>query len=161
MGEVRDREDFGHFDAGGQAYNRDRVQDRARFETTHTAGQQGYSSGSYGPSYFGNRDAGGFRSFTGNDFGGADFAGPQSQYVAGRNPAAASGAYGSGSYGEGRYRAAPRREYGDYRNGSERGFFERAGDEVASWFGDDDAARRREQDHRGRGPATDCSQHNR
>jgi len=33
-----------------------------------------------------------------------------------------------------------------------RGFFERAGDEIASWFGDEDAARRREQDHRGRGP---------
>ena len=38
------------------------------------------------------------------------------------------------------------------RSGDERGFFERAGDEVASWFGDEDAARRREQDHRGRGP---------
>ena len=34
----------------------------------------------------------------------------------------------------------------------DRGFFERAGDEVASWFGDTDAARRREQDHRGHGP---------
>lgn len=44
----------------------------------------------------------------------------------------------------------------------DRGFFERAGDEVASWFGSDDAERRREQDaqrgdegaqhHRGRGP---------
>src|SRR4051812_37884518 len=28
----------------------------------------------------------------------------------------------------------------------ERGFFERAGDEVASWFGDDEAERRREHD---------------
>ena len=28
----------------------------------------------------------------------------------------------------------------------ERGFFERAGDEVASWFGDDDAERRRRED---------------
>lgn len=36
---------------------------------------------------------------------------------------------------------------------SERGFFERAGDEIASWFGDDDAQRRRERDHRGHGPA--------
>lgn len=37
---------------------------------------------------------------------------------------------------------------------ADRGFFERAGDEVASWFGDDDAQRRREMDarHRGRGP---------
>jgi len=34
----------------------------------------------------------------------------------------------------------------------ERGFFERAGDEVMSWFGDPDAQRRRELDHRGRGP---------
>lgn len=49
------------------------------------------------------------------------------------------------------------RGYGqeDYRGGSdERGFLERAGDAVASWFGDEDAARRREMDagHRGRGP---------
>jgi osmotically-inducible protein OsmY len=40
----------------------------------------------------------------------------------------------------------------------ERGFFERAGDEVRSWFGDEGAERRRERDmreaglHRGRGP---------
>jgi osmotically-inducible protein OsmY len=40
-----------------------------------------------------------------------------------------------------------------------RGFFERAGDEVRSWFGDEDADRRRDRDmrrteqhHRGRGP---------
>jgi len=49
------------------------------------------------------------------------------------------------------------RRYGptrDYGTDEERGFFERAGDEVASWFGDEDAARRREEDsrHRGRGP---------
>ena len=30
----------------------------------------------------------------------------------------------------------------------ERGFFERAGDEIASWFGDDDAERHREREHR-------------
>jgi hypothetical protein len=30
----------------------------------------------------------------------------------------------------------------------DRGFFERAGDEIASWFGDDDAERRRRQDQR-------------
>lgn len=37
-------------------------------------------------------------------------------------------------------------------NASDRGWLERAGDEVASWFGDDDAAARRDIDHRGRGP---------
>ncbi|WP_448207387.1 BON domain-containing protein [Azospirillum sp. sgz302134] len=53
---------------------------------------------------------------------------------------------------------------GHYGGGTrdERGFFERAGDEMASWFGDDDAERRRRMDawrgdegaqhHRGRGP---------
>ena len=34
---------------------------------------------------------------------------------------------------------------------SDRGFFERAGDEVASWFGDDEAERRRREDYRQRG----------
>lgn len=38
-------------------------------------------------------------------------------------------------------------------SGHDRGFFERAGDEVASWFGDKEAARRREQDYRGHGPS--------
>ena len=38
----------------------------------------------------------------------------------------------------------------DYERGrrDERGFFERAGDEIASWFGDDDAERRRREDDR-------------
>ncbi len=37
--------------------------------------------------------------------------------------------------------------------GEERGFWDRASDEVASWFGDEEAERRRRQDHhRGRGP---------
>jgi osmotically-inducible protein OsmY len=34
------------------------------------------------------------------------------------------------------------------RRGAERGFLERAGDEVRSWFGDDDATRRRTRDER-------------
>ncbi|HET9638581.1 MAG TPA: DUF2171 domain-containing protein [Allosphingosinicella sp.] len=37
--------------------------------------------------------------------------------------------------------------YGGYR-GDDRGFFDRAGDEVRSWFGDDEAQRRREMDER-------------
>jgi len=34
----------------------------------------------------------------------------------------------------------------------ERGFFERAGDEIRSWFGDDEAERRRERDYRSNDP---------
>ncbi|WP_129792343.1 SWFGD domain-containing protein [Sphingosinicella sp. CPCC 101087] len=43
----------------------------------------------------------------------------------------------------------PRRDRaGSGRRGEERGFFERAGDEVRSWFGDGEAERRRERDMR-------------
>jgi hypothetical protein len=35
-----------------------------------------------------------------------------------------------------------------YSDRDERGFFERAGDEISSWFGDEDAERRRERDQR-------------
>lgn len=49
------------------------------------------------------------------------------------------------------YGQYPRTRSPDYDPG-ERGFLDRAGDEVLSWFGDRDARRRRELDHRGRGP---------
>src|ERR1044072_8704431 len=39
----------------------------------------------------------------------------------------------------------------------DRGFFERAGDEIASWFGDDDAERRRDRDERMEGRGRDRS----
>ena len=49
------------------------------------------------------------------------------------------------------------RDHGDTRSfdrddddRSDRGFFERAGDEVASWFGDEEAERRRREDMRNR-----------
>ena len=57
--------------------------------------------------------------------------------------------YGGQGFGQRRY------EQESWGGGSgERGFFERAGDEIASWFGDEEAQRRRERDagHRGRGP---------
>ena len=66
--------------------------------------------------------------------------------------------YGSRQfYGRGGERSRGRRwdDESDWRGGEqERGFWERAGDEVSSWFGDDDARRRRDLDarHEGRGP---------
>jgi osmotically-inducible protein OsmY len=41
-----------------------------------------------------------------------------------------------------------RGEYGRRRGGDDRGLFERAGDEVRSWFGDEEAQRRRMRDER-------------
>ena len=76
------------------------------------------------------------------------FTGQQSSWaVPTPNPYGSYGAYGSSGYGE------DYRDHGYARHrDNDRGFFEKAGDEIASWFGDEDAARRREEDHRGRGP---------
>lgn len=63
-----------------------------------------------------------------------------------------TGTYGGGAGGYRGY-GEDYREHGYGSGRNERGFLQRAGDEIASWFGDEDAARRREQDHRGRGPA--------
>ncbi|EAQ03282.1 hypothetical protein OB2597_01642 [Pseudooceanicola batsensis HTCC2597] len=66
-------------------------------------------------------------------------------------------AYPEEAYGAyaGPFPAGHPREQMAFRNdpGSRgRDFFDKAGDEVASWFGDDAAEARREADHRGRGP---------
>lgn len=53
------------------------------------------------------------------------------------------------------YTGPDRRPGHGYAHGGPRGgrdFFDKATDEVSSWFGDEDAERRREEDHRGRGP---------
>lgn len=61
--------------------------------------------------------------------------------------------YGRGYEGGGSY-GGSRRGYDQ----GERGFWDRAGDEMSSWFGDEEAERRRrmdermDQQHRGRGP---------
>ena len=48
----------------------------------------------------------------------------------------------------------PHQGYEPYRHDEDRGWWERAGDEVLSWMGDDYAIRRRRHDglHRGKGP---------
>jgi osmotically-inducible protein OsmY len=55
-------------------------------------------------------------------------------------------------YGTTRYGADYRSHGYDADSDNRRGFWDRASDEVASWFGDENAARRRDEDHRGRGP---------
>lgn len=78
-------------------------------------------------------------------------------YGAGRYGAAGYG-MGLGGWPYGAYDARrwDRRDYGghDYGPDDERSFLDRAGDEVASWFGNEEAEQRRAMDrgHRGRGP---------
>jgi osmotically-inducible protein OsmY len=72
------------------------------------------------------------------------------------------GGYGGTSYNSGNY-GAYNRNYNRYRSedddqDEDRSWWDKSRDEVSSWFGDDDAERRREQDrlrsgqHRGKGP---------
>jgi osmotically-inducible protein OsmY len=75
------------------------------------------------------------------------------------NEGRGTGYYGSPGYGgySGSYRNTGRTWDRDRdRNQGDRGFWDRASDEVASWFGDEDAERRRDRDrmisHRGKGP---------
>ena len=61
-----------------------------------------------------------------------------------------------GAYGRSQGQSSESRTYGGRED--DRGFWDRASDEVSSWFGDDEAERRRRRDyeqsgqHRGRGP---------
>lgn len=105
-----------------------------------------------------NYDASGgndYSSFTSEDYGGRDFSRSRGGLSGG---GASSESYrpswGPGSWGSQSSGRSSGKDYGDWREyGESRGFLERAGDEIASWFGDEEAARRREQDHRGRGPS--------
>ncbi|HKT86460.1 MAG TPA: BON domain-containing protein [Novosphingobium sp.] len=99
-----------------------------------------------------------FSSFTSEDYGGRDFYAGRGGITGGmRSSGTYRPSYGTTRwFGDDYYRRDRDRQndYGDWRAyGEQRGFFERAGDEIASWFGDEDAARRREMDHRGRGPS--------
>jgi Predicted periplasmic or secreted lipoprotein len=117
--------------------------DRDRGDQMSSGYQTGYPDRYY---YSGSRSD--FSDFTSEDYGGRDFYASQTGSAGGMR---SSGSYRP-SYGPGS--GARTNEYGDWRQyGESRGFFERAGDQIASWFGDEDAARRREQDHRGRGPS--------
>ncbi|MGF7172926.1 BON domain-containing protein [Azospirillum doebereinerae] len=129
-----------------------------------SSGYGGYSGGGSGGT---GRDERGYRD-AGADYSRGYGAGYGERDL-GRNPQPYSRDYSGDVAGRsyGPY-TSPERNYGvqegrdryDPRRGrvEERGFWEQAGDEVASWFGDDDAQRRRHQDeqrasqNRGRGP---------
>ena len=110
-----------------------------------------------------------YRPYTGDDFGrGQNFGGSYSpsferEYGERRTSSARNygGTYRPPEYGSGVYNYG----YGDYpnrgeksRNPGDRGWFDRASDEVSSWFGDEEAERRRRLDKlydgkfRGHGP---------
>ncbi len=115
-------------------------------------GHDGYArrerqSGGYGGARQGQYQGGGSqgegRGFNRDRFQGGGGYGPRGDRFAGGR-----GGYGAG-YGAGEHQryGADRQVPRDY-DYDDRGFFARAGDEVRSWFGDEDAERRREADMR-------------
>ena len=85
------------------------------------------------------RDGGRFDQRPYGGYGGRE---PQSHYD--REQPRQYGDYGRGRPGQGQRFARPPQGYDQ----DDRGFFARAGDEVRSWFGDEEAERRREFDSR-------------
>jgi len=103
-------------------------------------------------------DTGGVRGYgRRRHFGGPGY-GPEDRGYDPGNPGGMGryGRYASGGYGGSEFGRGSREEH------DERGFFERAGDAIASWFGDEDPGQSRDHDprqgswsaqhHRGRGP---------
>lgn len=127
----------GGFGAGSDWSERDRWRDREQGQYSGaglTGGESGYFGG--GPRHYGEHRG----EYRGSGRGG--YSSGQSGYGSGYGYSGRSPSYGERSYGG--------------RGGDERGFWDRASDEVQSWFGDEEAQHRRERDyerdHRGRGP---------
>ena len=143
---------------GDTAYRDDFGQTENRYDSDWDRNERYGQGGGYGrqdrePRATGNYNYGparyeapgrGFASFTSEDQQGRDFSAPTHRE-------------GYGSYGERMGLSPARNRYqrggGNYTGADgHRGWFDRASDEVASWFGDEQAEHRREMDHRGRGP---------
>lgn len=147
----RDRGYLG--DAYGDAGNWSGYRSRDRFEDSPRSNRDYRFSGSGEPGYpsrdFDASGGNDYADFTSEDYGGRDFSRNRSGLSGGmRSSNSYRPSYGPGSWSRGG------NDFDDWRGyGEQRGFLQRAGDEIASWFGDEDASRRREQDHRGRGPS--------
>ena len=136
------RGDYGRGDTyrGGQSYGRMDYGSGA-YSSGHDRSE--YGAREYGHQRYSERDRFGSGNDRGNYYGSNDRGGY------GRNQA--RGDYGHSDYGRSDYGRGNDRSYGRQPQGydyEDRGFFERAGDEVRSWFGDDEAERRREMDQR-------------
>lgn len=165
-----------------ERYGQGRNDDWQRGGAQDRYGQQDRSTSGYAGRDYDASGGNDFGSFTSEDFGGRDFYNRGGGGATGgmrssesyrpsyglsswfndddRQSSGRSGGQGAsqGRSNQGGNQSRAPQDYGAWRQyGESRGFFQRAGDEIASWFGDEDASRRRDRDHRenhsGRGPA--------
>jgi len=146
---------YGERNYGDRSYESSDYRNRDYGSRTYGSQSSGYG-GAYGGGYETGRDRGDWNR---GDWSRRDFGGSSSTS---RGAGYDRDDHRNRSWGEdrgGMYRGQEGRGYGENRGrDDQRGFWEQAGDEIASWFGDDDAERRRHEDqmrasqHRGRGP---------
>jgi osmotically-inducible protein OsmY len=136
QGGRRSNREYGEADFGGSSER------YSRHENSRGYGERDYDSG-YGSREYGRESGGPSREYSGYGGGsGSDRGGGFGTYTEDYERR-----YGSSS-ASGRYSPSGR----DYGNRN-RGWWDKATDEVSSWFGDEEAERRRRMDeHRGRGP---------
>jgi len=115
-------------------------------------GNDRYGAGGYGDRSYGQDDG---RGYGANRSSGDRFQGRSQGQGDNRGDYGRQQSYGnrgaSQDYGRGQQSGGGQQGYGRQPQGydyDDRGFFDRAGDEVRSWFGDDEAQRRREFDAR-------------
>lgn len=143
----------------GDSYQADYDNAGYRDEYRGSTSRQGYGSRSSGPN--GSRDYDSFEvrdrnGYRGQSRGSRSFADDdRSRNFDSQYDRQYGGNYEGRGYADRSSRGSSRnRMAGGYGSNNaqydrdDRGFFDRAGDEVASWFGDEDAERRREMDHR-------------
>lgn len=155
MGESSWRDDDQYTRSQSYSRGRDfsRDQDYGRSSSDYRRSEpSSYSSGRYGPNPYAPTQTPGFSSFTGSDQGGRDFSQPR--YTADRSYSSDYGGYGAGTMlaqNRGEWREGSR-SGGSYSGSDNRGWLERASDEVAGWFGGNESGRS-DESHRGKGPA--------
>ena len=153
----------------GGSWRRDSRQDRD-YAGSMRAGESGsmggerssrYGGSRYGSGSYGGRSGmgyGGGSSGSSGPWGGREYdqySGMTSERDYGSGSGyGASAAWDRGSREQGYGYGGPHDWGGQRGHGEDRGFWDKASDEVSSWFGDEDAERRREMDrrHSGRGP---------
>lgn len=147
-----------NYDRGYSSYDRDFEEDRMQYNRP-SRNYTGFSGRSY-RNYDRDNYGGNYRNDYNYDrsdygyYGQDDYTDDRDYYM--KNRYGNDRSYGSDYYSNDD-RFYNRRNRGGYDYDSEdRGFFEKAGDEIASWFGDEEAERRRRMDarrsNRGRGP---------
>lgn len=159
----RARGNYGQHNDRNQSYGQQRSGAQGSYGAYGSQGRYGAEgqsdqrsdTGAYAGRDFDASGGNNFANFTGDDFGGRDFYNRGGGAGAGlRSSESYRPSYGLASWlgsddDQGRGSQNGGEDYGDWRKyGESRGFLQRAGDEVASWFGDEDASRRRERDHR-------------